>query len=118
MRVQRGEETVAEEGDNSTVRRPAEGAPPRHSLRVSPLGRGANERTQEKEGQDDVPAGVTSRKGSISLGRPSTYEKGRDHVEVVNLSNRHLTDSELSLLGKGFSFVPTKRQSVAQPVSN
>ena len=35
-------------------------------------------------------------------------------VEVINQSGRKLTDAELSVLGKGLTFVPSKRQPVAQ----
>ena len=44
----------------------------------------------------------------------SASNHDRECVEVVNLSDRQLTESELSLLGKGLSFVPSKRQTLAQ----
>ena len=47
----------------------------------------------------------------------SRHPDGRARVEVINLSDRRLTESELSLLGKGLSFVPTKRQTIAQLIA-
>ena len=74
------------------------------------------EGTEEEERRDDVPIGVDSSREHNNHDRPPSDESIKDRIGVVNLSNRHLTDAELSLLGKGLSFVPTKRQTVAQLV--
>ena len=52
-----------------------------------------------------------------SLGDNRRERTGTDATEIFNLSSRKLTQAETSVLTKGLNFVPTRKQPLAQVIS-
>ena len=108
----------AREGTRGVQREPEGSDIAGHLVRRHMISRNADGvgDTAEREKEDNVAR-------VVEPGQPASPEGTsadvHDHsrVEVVNLSSRRLTESELSLLGKGLTFVPAKRQTVAQLVA-
>ena len=74
-------------------------------------------RKQGERGKEGEMSGTPGASEPACAAESPTGGDDRAQVEVVNLSDRPLTESELSLLGKGLSFVPSKRQTIAQLVT-
>ena len=122
-----GQGVVGRSDENSVRRQRAAGvvdhpdeSPVLGSVSVRDVGdsRGRAGGAGEERGMPAVP--VVTETIEHDSPEPDTIPRHPDgcaRVEVINLSDRRLTESELSLLGKGLSFVPTKRQTIAQLIA-
>ena len=94
----------------------SEGAGDRVQCNVPPIGGIVTEcQSEQKREEDDQGATTANKPGNTEgSGRPIRDDT---RVQVINLSDRELSEAELSVLGKGLTFVPSKRQPVAQLVA-